>query len=104
MVAIVPSAFRVTMSNSRTCVAVLAPFDCTAIVRFAMLRRKRLRPCAPTYAAVAAIWPGSSRCTEAVYWYTFSGRVYSFAYARGWYDRLFGLLLKFARNPAALAG
>ena len=46
-VPVVPFA-QVTMSNSRTCVAAAAPFDCTPTVRFAMLRRNRLRPWLPT--------------------------------------------------------
>src|SRR6187431_2902300 len=93
---LVPFA-QLTMSNSRTWVAAPAPLDCTPMVRLAMLRRNRLRPWLPTHDTVAAMLPGSSCWTESVSWYTFSGSVYSLAYARGWYERLFGLLVKFSR-------
>ena len=65
-VPLVPFAHE-TLSNSRTCVPAAAPLLCTPIVRFAMLRRNWFRPWLPTYATVAAKFPGSSRCTDAVY-------------------------------------
>jgi hypothetical protein len=69
-----------------------------------MLRRKRLRPWLPTYATVATKRPGNSRCTDTEYWWMRSGILYSSAYARGWYSRLFGLLMKFARVAAMSSG
>ena len=51
----------------------------TSMIWLATLRRNRLRPWLPTYAAVALNAPPRSCWTDAVYWYTFSGIAYSFA-------------------------
>src|SRR5262249_61933968 len=98
-----PAASRaVTIENWRTTTAAFAGlgFVKTPTIWLETLRRNRLRPCAPTYAAVSAIRLPRSCCTDAVYCQICSGIEYSFASARGWYDRLFGLLTKFATATA----